>query len=133
MVLKVCIVIPMYNEEGHARRSLETILPYVRTLQHPTTVLVVNDGSQDRTALIVNEYIRKLDSADLLTMVSHVRNQGYGAALRTGMRYAIDYGYDWALFMDSDLTNHPKYLPPFYSKMSEGCEYIKATRYREGG
>lgn len=133
MVLKVCIVIPMYNEEAIARRSIETILPYVHELPYPTTVLIVDDGSKDRTAAIVQECIDRVGGQNLLTMVSHVSNQGYGAALRTGMRYAIDQGYDYALFMDSDLTNHPKYLKLFYSKMAEGCDYIKATRYREGG
>lgn len=131
--MRVCIVIPMYNEEAIARQSIETILPYVRGLPYSTTVLIVDDGSEDQTAAIVQECIAKAGDKNLLTMVSHKTNQGYGAALRTGMRYALEHGYDYALFMDSDLTNHPKYLKLFYAKMAEGCDYIKATRYRSGG
>ncbi len=131
--LRVCVIIPMYNEEAIAKTSVETILPYLKTLPYPTTLLIVNDGSKDKTAEIVMTEVERVEDARRLTMVSHDRNLGYGAGLRTGMHYAIDHGYDYALFMDSDLTNHPKYLTLFYSKMAEGCDYIKATRYRKGG
>lgn len=133
MVLKVCVVVPMYNEETVAKQCIETILPYLRALPYPTTLLIVNDGSKDSTAEIVGALVEKVGDKARLTMVVHDRNLGYGAGLRTGMRYAIDYGYDWALFMDSDLTNHPKYLKLFYTKMAQGCDYIKATRYAKGG
>lgn len=133
VMLKVCIIIPMYNEEAIVRQSIETILPYVQKLPYPTTLLVVDDGSRDRTAGIVKECIAQVGDTNILTILSHERNLGYGAAVRTGIRYAIEHGYDWALFMDSDLTNHPKYLKLFYAKMAQGCDYIKATRYRKGG
>lgn len=123
----------MYNEEAIARQSLEIILLYSKGLPYETTILVVDDGSKDQTAEIVQEYMTRVDNPHLLIMVSHVHNLGYGAGLRTGMRYAIEHGYDYALFMDSDLTNHPKYLKLFYAKIAEGCDYIKATRYRKGG
>ncbi|KKU14127.1 MAG: Dolichol-phosphate mannosyltransferase, partial [Parcubacteria group bacterium GW2011_GWC2_45_7] len=121
------------NEEAIAKSSIETILPYLETLPYSTTLLIVNDGSKDRTVEIVRVMVDKVGDKSRFTMVSHNRNQGYGAGLRTGMRYAIDNGYDYALFMDSDLTNHPKYLTLFYDKMTQGCEYIKATRYTKGG
>lgn len=130
---KVCIIIPMYNEEAIAKQSIETILPYLKELPYSTTLLVVNDGSKDRTAQIVRTLIEQLGNERYLTLVSHDCNLGYGAGLRTGMRYAIEHGYDWALFMDSDLTNHPKYIKLFYEQMAHGCEYIKATRYWKGG
>lgn len=131
--LKVCIIIPMYNEEAIAEQSIDTILPYLDTLPYPTTLLIVNDGSKDKTEEIVRMSVNKVGNEERFMMVSHDRNLGYGAGLRTGMRYAIEHGYDWVLFMDSDLTNHPQYLTLFYSKMAQECDYIKATRYREGG
>ncbi|MBI5134676.1 glycosyltransferase family 2 protein [Candidatus Uhrbacteria bacterium] len=131
--MRVLIIIPMYNEQRLAQESIATILPYVQELPTPTTVLVVNDGSRDQTKNIVEECIAQQQDPQQLVMVSHECNQGYGAALRTGMRYAANQGYDYALFMDSDLTNHPKYLHLFYPPMVYGIEYIKATRYRPGG
>jgi dolichol-phosphate mannosyltransferase len=124
---RVCIVIPMYNESAIAQRSMETVLRYTKAFPK-TTVLIVDDGSDDATEEIVRTHIEK-DSSNQLVLVRHDMNQGYGAALKTGMRYTIDEGYDYAVFMDSDLTNHPKYLSGFYDAMSRGTQYIKATRY----
>lgn len=129
--MRVCIVIPMYNEEEIAKHSIETIISYTRKLPPTITVLIVNDGSKDATENIVRQMINKLENDDLQLM-SHSVNQGYGVALMTGADFAIDNNYDYALFMDSDLTNHPKYLQKFYEKMVDGCDYIKATRYAKG-
>ena len=122
----------MYNEEAGAQECLATIFPYLNDLSGETTVLVVEDGSQDHTKEIVERSIAKHEGAGII-LIAHDQNRGYGAALRTGISYAIEKGYDYALFMDSDLTNHPRYLKAFYEKMQEGCDYIKATRYSKGG
>lgn len=122
----------MYNEEVGAHECLSVIVPYLRALPGENTVLVVEDGSKDATRKIVEDFISTWGSGQV-TLVAHERNQGYGAALRTGIRYAIDRGYDYAVFMDSDLTNHPRDLPQFYEKMGQGYDYIKATRYSKGG
>ncbi len=129
--MKVCIVIPMYNEEEIAKHSIETIISYTRKLPPIITILVVNDGSEDATENNVKQMINEQGNDDL-KLVSHSVNQGYGAALITGIGFAVDNNYDYALFMDSDLTNHPKYLQGFYEKMVDGYDYIKATRYAKG-
>ena len=128
--MRVCIIIPMFNEEKSARQSVETIISYVKELSLPTTVLVVNDGSSDATQKIVQELIPRDNT--ILKIISHSQNQGYGAAIRTGIQFACANNYDYALFMDSDLTNHPRYLKDFYQKMQEGHDYIKANRYGPG-
>ena len=122
----------MYNEQKIARLSIETILSYTRKLAPTISLLVVNDGSQDATEKIVRQMIDEC-KVDQLHLISHSANKGYGAALRTGIKYTIENNYDYALFMDSDLTNHPKYLEFFYEKMIEGYDYIKATRYAKRG
>ena len=129
--MRVCIVIPMYNEEEIAKHSIETIISYTKRLPPTITVLVVNDGSEDATENIIKQMTNEQGNDDL-QMVSHPVNQGYGAALRTGINFAVDNNYDYALFMDSDITNHPKYLQKFYEKMVDGCDYVKATRYAKG-
>ena len=130
--IKVCIIIPMYNEERVASLSVKTILQYTGKLPSLVTLLVVNDGSKDRTEQIVREVAGR-HRPDVFTVITHPANKGYGAALKTGVRYAVDHRYEYALFMDSDLTNHPKYLTDFHKKMCEGWDYIKATRYAKGG
>ena len=122
----------MYNEERVARVSAETIMKYIEALPAFATLLVVNDGSRDKTEEIVTDITGQYQRGEF-KVISHTNNRGYGAALRTGIAYAADQKYDYVLFMDSDLTNHPKYLKIFYEKMQEGWDYIKATRYTKGG
>lgn len=130
--MRLCIVVPMYNEGAVARESLETILPYVKRLPATVHLLVVDDGSKDKTGDIVNELVET--HKPHLRFVSHNVNKGYGAALRTGMHYAITQQYDYVLFIDSDLTNHPMYIRAFYEKMLRDYDYIKANRYaRQAG
>jgi len=121
----------MYNEEIIAKQSIETIISYAKDLPEVATVLVVNDGSQDATESIVRKVILDLGNNNL-QLLCHSVNKGYGAALQSGIKFAIAGNFDYVLFMDSDLTNHPKYLKEFYEKMMDGYDYIKATRYAKG-
>lgn len=130
--MNVCVVVPMYNEESIARESIQTMLHFTGTLPPVVTLVVVNDGSTDNTELIIRNATTGL-AEKRFTLITHPSNQGYGTALRTGIRYALENAYDYVLFMDSDLTNHPKYLKDFYEKMLEDWDYIKATRYSQGG
>ena len=96
----------MYNEENLVKESLETIIKYTNDLQYTVEIIVVNDGSNDSTKLIVQQIADRKDSNKLI-LLSHQNNKGYGAALKTGINYALLHKYDYVLFMDSDLTNHP--------------------------
>jgi len=130
--MKLCIIVPMYNEEGIVRESVGTILAYTKELSLTSTLVIVNDASKDKTPQILNDLL-KLHQSSRFQVLHHTNNQGYGAALKTGVDYAMRSRYDYVLFMDSDLTNHPKYLASFVKKIEEGFDYIKATRYASGG
>jgi dolichol-phosphate mannosyltransferase len=125
-----CVIVPMYNEESGAESCVCHICNVLESVPHRSKLVTVNDGSQDQTAAILNRL-----SADRgnLTVIHHATNRGYGAALRTGMEYAAEGGFDYALFMDSDLTNDPVDIPRFVEKMKDGYDVIKATRYSNGG
>jgi len=127
-MLRVCIVIPVHDEEVIVERSIRMVFAYLDALPHETTICVVNDGSRDATPRILARLAEELHD-ERFCVVHHETNHGYGAALRTGIRYAVVGGFDYALFMDSDLTNHPRYLTLFYEKMSEKWAYIKASRF----
>jgi len=120
----------MFNEEKITGQSIEAILEYVVQLPPEVRVVAVDDGSQDRTRLLLEEC--RLKYPGRLTLISHQRNLGYGAALRTGIDFAVKNGFKYVVFMDSDLTNHPKYLVDFYDRMNKGYDYIKASRYIAG-
>jgi len=120
----------MYNEEEGAERCIRAVSPAVSALPTRSALIVVDDGSTDRTADILAGLSEGVKGLKILT---HPENQGYGGALRTGASYAATAGYDYVLFMDSDLTNDPATLPAFLAKMEEGYDVIKASRYAPGG
>jgi dolichol-phosphate mannosyltransferase len=125
-----CVVIPMYNEEPGAENCVRQVCQALSEIPVESKLIAVNDGSRDLTGEILD---RIGPSFPNLTIVHHAKNSGYGAALRTGIATAAKAGFDYTLFMDSDLTNHPRDLPRFVEKMREGYDVIKATRYSGGG
>ena len=131
--MRTCVVVPMYNEQAIAKDSIDTILSYTKNIPAVVTLLIVNDASSDATKIIVEEKINQINDANTLQMVSHTKNRGYGAANRTGAEFAKSNNYDYVVFMDSDLTDHPEYLVKLYEKMQEGWDYIKTTRFANGG
>lgn len=124
------VVVPAHNEEAGIVACVEAVDRTLETLENETALIVVDDGSVDATV----ERLAALAPAHArLVLERHPQNRGYGAALRTGASLAADRGFDYALFMDGDLTNDPKYLPAFAERMAEGADVIKATRYAGGG
>jgi len=101
------IVVPAHNEERAIGPILDRILAQSGEIRRTIAdiqqieVIVVNDGSSDRTAEIASSYPG-------VTLVTHERNQGYGAALKTGMRAATG---DLIGFLDADGTYPPEALP----------------------
>jgi len=124
------IVIPMYDEEPNAERCVRAVLQTLAALPHQSGLIVVDDGSADRTGEILDRL--RADFPSLL-VERHPGNRGYGQALLTGIARARAEGFVYALFMDSDLTNDPKYIPSFVERMLEGVDVIKGSRYVAGG
>jgi glycosyltransferase involved in cell wall biosynthesis len=125
-----CVIVPMYNEEGGAELCVRRICSSLAGFRYASQLIVVNDGSYDRTGPILDRLALELPN---LTVIHHPQNAGYGAALRTGIRKAAEAGFDYALFMDSDLTNDPADIPKFVALMERGVDVIKASRFISGG
>ena len=130
LIIKACIVIPMYNEQASAEKCVKAINSSIETLESLDALIVVNDGSTDATDIVLKKLLTDYKK---LTILNHNNNLGYGSALRTGTAWAINEGFDYVIFMDSDLTNDPKFLPLFIAKMQAGYDVIKASRYIKGG
>ena len=120
----------MFNEEPGAGNCVTQVCAALAAIPCESKLIVVNDGSRDRTGEVLERIAPRYPN---LLVVNHATNSGYGAALRTGVATAAQAGFDYTLFMDSDLTNHPGDLPGFVGKMQEGYDVIKATRYSGGG
>ena len=127
-----CVIVPMYNEEDNTERCIRTIHDFLSGLSLRTAIIAVDDGSSDRTGKILTELSARY--RDKLIVERHSGNRGYGAANMTGSMRALKEGFDYALFMDADLTQDLKYVYPFIEEMKKGTDFIKATRYsRRGG
>ena len=102
---RICALIPTYNNAG-------TILDVVRRVhQQMRDIIVVDDGCTDDT-------LARLATLDFpVTVVSHPRNKGKGAALATGFRKAIQMGFDHALTIDADGQHYPEDIPLMLSAL----------------
>ncbi|MEE2821852.1 MAG: glycosyltransferase family 2 protein [Acidobacteriota bacterium] len=128
--LSFCIVVPIYNEELGVERCIRVLCEALDKFPYRTSLIAVNDGSTDKTGTILNSLLSEYAN---LQVVSYVENIGYGGAVRKGIDRASEEGFCYALFMDSDLTNDPRYIGAFVEKMLDGVDVIKASRYVSGG
>lgn len=96
--LKTLIVIPAFNEERNIGRVLEGIRLYVSDI----AILVINDGSGDRTAQVAEAHGAQV--------ISLPYNSGYGVALQTGFIYALKNDYSIVIQMDADGQHDPRFV-----------------------
>ena len=95
---ELSIVIPAYNEELRLPATLERIAAYLKTCGHEAEVLVVDDGSKDRTAAVVESFRGRIPS---LRVVPNGVNRGKGYSVRHGVQEARG---QFVLFTDADLS-----------------------------
>lgn len=95
--MAVSVVLPAYNEEENIANAVAEATEAVGELFHDHEIIVVDDGSSDRTAAVVRE-LAEQDSR--VKVFSHGRNRGYGEALRTGFLVSR---LDQVFFTDADL------------------------------
>ncbi len=96
---KPCVVIPAYCEQRMIRDVVE------KARRHIPVVIVVDDGSRDRTA--------EEAAAGGAVVIRHERNQGKGVALNTGFAYARRNSFDYLIAMDADGQHDPADIPRF--------------------
>ena len=89
----ICVIIPTYNNEKSIRQVVTD------TLNYCDDVIVVNDGSTDRTTATLHEI-------DGITLVSYPQNKGKGHALREGFRKALSMGFAFAITLDALSCGH---------------------------
>jgi len=92
--LKVCIVIPAYNEAEVIKDIVKDINDAMKKTAYSYEVVVVNDGSKDNTSTQAKNGGAKL--------IDHILNSGAGGATATGLSYANQNGFDFAVTMDAD-------------------------------
>lgn len=96
MVQKLSVFLPSYNEEKNLPYLIEECDKYLSKNLDQYEIIVIDDGSTDNTAPVVSELSKEYKN---LRLVKHEGNQGYGQAIRTGIK---ESKYPWTFFMDSD-------------------------------
>ncbi len=118
---RVLVVIPAWNEAA----SIATVIREVRGELPGVGVLVVDDGSTDRTA--------ELAAAAGATVARLPYNLGVGGAMRTGYRYGFEHGYDVVIQVDADGQHDPRYVPKLVDALAE-ADFVIGSRFAgEGG
>ena len=113
--MKTSIIIPCYNEKNAIRDTIEWILSVIRDSKLKNVeIIAVNDGSTDGCEQVLNALTKEHHSDDLL-VVHHKRNQGYGAALKTGIRRSQS---DYICITDADGTYPNDRIPDLIEQIS---------------
>ena len=113
--MKTSIIIPCYNEKHAIRDTIEWILSVIRDSKLKNVeIIAVNDGSTDGCEQVLNALTKEHHSDDLL-VVHHKRNQGYGAALKTGIRRSQS---DYICITDADGTYPNDRIPDLIEQIS---------------
>jgi len=112
------IIIPAYNEE----KNIGKVLSEIRNLNLEADVLVVNDGSHDRTEDVV--------CRENVQVVSLPYNLGYGGALQTGFKYAVKMGYKYVVQFDSDGQHDPNDINIILDKLkADDVDVVIGSRF----
>lgn len=115
---EILILIPAFNEEGRVGEVIKGVC----TSLAGATILVVDDGSSDRTAEVSTRAGAKV--------VRHPFNLGVGTALQTGYKFAVKNGYKYVIQLDADGQHPPEYLPWFIAKLKETeADLIVGSRF----
>ncbi len=120
----VSIVAPLFNEEGNVRELAESILSVMHGMNHPFEVILVNDGSSDNTAFIMDELSTvhpELIGIDL------AGNYGQTMALRVGFEHAKG---EVIIAMDGDLQHDPSYIPLFLERIESGYDMVGGSKMK---
>jgi dolichol-phosphate mannosyltransferase len=124
--MRPLVVIPTYNESENVERMLRRIhecLPQAG-------VLVVDDGSPDGTADLVNAVAAELPDVHLLARDA---KSGLGSAYRAGFAWGLERGYDVFVEIDADFSHDPAALPSLVAPLELGFDVSIGSRYIEGG
>jgi len=116
------VVIPAYNEEPRIEATLTSICAYLRNQPYPSEVIVVDDGSRDRTAGRAAEALRGVERQAILRLP---RNKGKGAAVREGVRKAAG---EFILVSDADLSTPITEIDKFWPWMDQGYDVVIGSR-----
>ena len=124
---KLSVIIPAYNEEDRIRPTLESIDSYLEKQPYSYEIIVVSDGSTDRTVEVVKEYQRT--TVENLKLNANPVNHGKGFAVKDGVGMAEG---EYILFMDADNATKINEIEKFWPWFEKGYDVVIGSRHVKG-
>lgn len=121
---RALVIIPTYNERENVARIIERVLGQDPRLE----VLIVDDGSPDGTASIVQGIMEREQRVHILC---RAKKLGLGTAYLAGFKWALEQQYDCMFEMDADFSHDPNHLPEFLTAI-KNADLVLGSRYRDG-
>lgn len=119
---KLSVVIPAYNEQNRIRHSLKDALEYLTPQKYSWEILVVDDGSNDRTVEVAQALAQEHSE---IIVLKHGENQGKGAAVRTGVLGAKG---NFVVFTDADGSTSLSEMDKFWPLFDKGADVVIGSR-----
>ncbi len=117
--MKLLVMIPAYNEAENIERVVENLITHYPQYDY----VIINDGSTDDT--------RKICARKGYNFMDLPVNVGLSGAIKSGMRYANYYGYDYVVQLDGDGQHDPVYIQSLIDKMEEsGADIVIGSRFK---
>lgn len=129
--MKVWVILPAFNEADNLPPLLEGISQALSRALYGYGVIVVDDGSRDRTREVALRYTSMLP----LSLATHDTNMGLARTMQTGIRAALDRAErdDIVVTLDADNTHPPELIPDMVAAIGQGSDVVIASRYAPGG
>ena len=129
--MKLSVLIPVYNEE----RTLEEVVRRVRSIELAKEIILVDDGSKDRSREILTQLQQQSERApdplNEIRVFSQPNNQGKGAAIKVALNHARG---DVIIIQDADLEYDPQDYPALLEPIERGlADVVYGTRFAGGG
>lgn len=120
--LSISAFFPCYNDQGSIKKLVEDTIATLLNITSDFEVVVVDDGSKDRSRSILKQLSKKHPQ---LKLIFHKENQGYGGALKSGFKYSTK---EMIFYTDGDGQYDVKELPLLLSLMTEDVSFINGIK-----
>jgi glycosyltransferase involved in cell wall biosynthesis len=121
--MSISAFFPAYNDAGTIPSMVISVLLTLRQLTDDYEVIVINDGSRDHTAQVLDELARIYPHE--VRIVHHSKNRGYGGALRSGFASAAK---EWIFYTDGDAQYDPRELKNLVALASDEIDFINGWK-----
>lgn len=124
--MKKLVIIPTYNE----RENIEAMIEKVMSLAGGFDLLIIDDGSPDGTAEVVESYRQAYNGR--LHLIRRSGKLGLGTAYLAGFEWGLKHDYDYLAEMDCDFSHNPDDLERLVAAAEAGADVVVGSRYVKG-